>query len=162
MEVLWFNRSISGSPTRETYDAPMEDRPAPSRALTGDAYALHESVPPDRWCVTRNNLEYLRKEVGKGKGERWRLKMTRKTQEISRDSNGSFWKVCCLLLPAVSCLLMIVDVDVGDRYRPGLSGLSPQVKDALLMEEINPNDRDPFQRSDRIYGPSIYTVLGWH
>jgi hypothetical protein len=35
-----------------------------------------------------------------------------------------------------------------------------QVKDALLKEEIHPNDRDPFQRYDRIYGPSIYTVLG--
>lgn len=85
---------------RDTYDVqPMEDRPhTRSRTSTGDAYALHESVPPDRWCVTWKNLEYLRKEV----------------------------------------------------------------KDALLKEEIHPNDRDPFQRYDRIYGPSIYTVTEQH
>ena len=35
------------------------------RSNTGDAYALHELVPPDRWCVTRSNLDYLHKEVGK-------------------------------------------------------------------------------------------------
>ena len=66
----------------------MEDRPPQrtrNRTLTGDAYALHESVPPDRWCVTWKNLEYLRKEVGKLDGE-WRKA---KMEDDSRDSNGS-------------------------------------------------------------------------
>ena len=53
-------------------------------------------------------------------------------------------------------------VAVWDRARPVRPVRPVQVKDALLKEEIHPNDRDPFQRSDRIYGPSIYTVLGWH
>ena len=31
---------------------------------TIEATALHESVPPDRWCITRSDLKYLGQEVG--------------------------------------------------------------------------------------------------
>ena len=34
-----------------------------SRRTALDALALHESVTPDRWCVTRSDLIYLRQEV---------------------------------------------------------------------------------------------------
>lgn len=44
-------------------DVPTEDHW--SRSPTDHAYALHEAVPPDRWCVTRQNLEYLQKEASK-------------------------------------------------------------------------------------------------
>lgn len=93
------NWSISDS-TRDTYDVqPMEDRPhTRSRTSTGDAYALHESVPPDRWCVTWKNLEYLRKEVGKD-GERLM------TSDDSRDLKR-FWSLmvaCCILLLFIVC-----------------------------------------------------------
>ena len=33
------------------------------RWTTTEAVALHESVSPDRWCVTRADLKYLRREV---------------------------------------------------------------------------------------------------
>ncbi|CAE6971364.1 unnamed protein product, partial [Symbiodinium sp. CCMP2456] len=32
---------------------------------TIEATALHESVPPDRWCITRSDLKYLGQEVRK-------------------------------------------------------------------------------------------------
>ncbi|CAE7421967.1 unnamed protein product [Symbiodinium sp. CCMP2592] len=34
-----------------------------ARSRTLEATALHEAVPPDRWCVTRLDLKYLRREV---------------------------------------------------------------------------------------------------
>lgn len=88
------NWSISDS-TRDTYDVqPMEDRPhTRSRTATGDAYALHESAPPDRWCVTWKNLEYLRKEVGKD-GERL---MTKKRFWRFLESERLVASCCCLL-----------------------------------------------------------------
>ena len=38
-----------------------------------EAVELHESVPPDRWCITRADLKHLRQEVQKAieKGEIW-------------------------------------------------------------------------------------------
>ncbi|CAE7208210.1 unnamed protein product [Symbiodinium sp. CCMP2592] len=33
------------------------------RYTTQEALALHESVPPDHWCVTRSDLKHLRREV---------------------------------------------------------------------------------------------------
>ncbi|CAE7449309.1 unnamed protein product, partial [Symbiodinium necroappetens] len=36
-----------------------------TRYTTWEALALHESVPADRWCVTRSDLKYLRHEVRK-------------------------------------------------------------------------------------------------
>ena len=46
---------------------------------TLEATALHESVPPDRWCVTRSDLKYLGQEVQKGI----------KGGEIRRPDDGS-------------------------------------------------------------------------
>lgn len=34
-----------------------------ARSRTLEATALHEAVPPDRWCVTCLDLKYLRREV---------------------------------------------------------------------------------------------------
>ena len=34
-----------------------------TRYTTLEALALHEAVPPDRWCVTRADLQYMRQEV---------------------------------------------------------------------------------------------------
>ena len=34
-----------------------------TRLTTPEALALHETVTPDRWCVTRSDLIYLRQEV---------------------------------------------------------------------------------------------------
>ena len=34
-----------------------------ARFTTFEAVALHETVTPDRWCVTRSDLIYLRHEV---------------------------------------------------------------------------------------------------
>ncbi|CAK9080343.1 unnamed protein product [Durusdinium trenchii] len=34
-----------------------------ARRSTGDAIAMHESVAPDRWCVTKHDLKDLRSEV---------------------------------------------------------------------------------------------------
>lgn len=39
-----------------------------------------------------------------------------------------------------------------------LGRLDREVKDALLKGEISPDERDQFEKFDRIYGPSIYTV----
>ena len=39
------------------------------RYTTLEAVALHESVPPDRWCVTYADLKYLKQEVRRAVSE---------------------------------------------------------------------------------------------
>ncbi|CAE7247571.1 unnamed protein product [Symbiodinium necroappetens] len=53
---------FSLSDLRSSFTAPKRS----SRTYTTiEATALHESVPPDRWCITRSDLKYLGQEVRK-------------------------------------------------------------------------------------------------
>ena len=53
---------FSLSDLRSSFDATERS----SRTYTTiEATALHESVPPDRWCITRSDLRYLGQEVRK-------------------------------------------------------------------------------------------------
>ncbi|CAE7805662.1 unnamed protein product [Symbiodinium sp. CCMP2456] len=65
-----------------------------------EAVELHESVPPDRWCITRADLKHLRQEV----------------------------------------------------------------QEAIRKGEIRPPDdgKDNFETSDKVFGPSVYTVNTQH
>ncbi|CAK9020755.1 Uncharacterized protein SCF082_LOCUS15040 [Durusdinium trenchii] len=43
----------------------MSSPSAAEHSISLNAYALHEAVPPDRWCVTLHDLLFLQKDLGR-------------------------------------------------------------------------------------------------
>ncbi|CAK9020391.1 unnamed protein product [Durusdinium trenchii] len=68
---MWDQPSASTSGGQHPSQGALDDSSASSSSASDDELGLHHLVPPDRWCITREDLAFLRKEIYHGiqKGE---------------------------------------------------------------------------------------------